>query len=186
MLCAGDEMGKTQGGNNNAYCQDNELSWIDWNLSPRQEALLGFTRRLIRARQSQPVLERRRYFRGAQIWDSSEKDLAWFRPDGEEMTPDDWQGHFRSIAFLIGGDAIATPDDRGERIVGDSLLVLLNAHEEPVRYTLPESAWGHEWEILVDTAGVTEAKRDHIAARGAVDVAPRSLVVLFRPPDQQP
>jgi len=180
MLCAGDELGKTQGGNNNAYCQDNEISWIDWSVSPRQEELLAFTQRMIQLRKSQPVLQRRRFFRGAQIWDSSLKDLAWFRPDGEEMTPDDWQGHLRSLAFLLGGDAIATPDERGERIVGDTLLVLLNAHEEPVHYTLPETEWGREWEILVDTAGHDEAKREHIAARGVVEVAARSLVVLGR------
>jgi glycogen operon protein len=184
MLCAGDEIGKTQGGNNNAYCQDNETSWIDWELSARQKALLEFTRRMILLRQSQPVLQRRRFFQGAQPWDSSLKDLAWFRPDGQEMTPDDWQGHIKSLSFLLGGDTIATPDERGERIVGDTLLVLLNAHEEPVHYTLPETEWGREWEILVDTAGHSTAKRDHIAARGAVEVAPRSLVVLSRGLDE--
>jgi glycogen operon protein len=180
MLCAGDELGKTQGGNNNAYCQDNEMSWLDWNVNPREEALLAFTRRMIQIRQSQPALQRRRFFLGKQIWDSSLKDLAWFRPDGQEMTPDDWQGHFKSLSFLLGGDTIATPDERGERIVGDSLLVLLNAHDESVHYTLPETEWGEEWEMLVDTAGATEAKRDHIAARGVVEVAARSLVVLSR------
>jgi glycogen operon protein len=184
MLCAGDELGKTQGGNNNAYCQDNEMSWIDWNLASHGEALLAFTRRMIQLRQSQPVLQRRRFFSGAQPWDSSLKDLAWFRPDGAEMTPDDWQGHIRSVAFLLGGDTIATPDERGERIVGDTLLILMNAHEEAVDYVLPEIEWGDEWEILVDTAGLIHEKRDHIEARGTVKVDARSLVVLSRPAAQ--
>jgi glycogen operon protein len=181
MLCAGDEIGKTQGGNNNAWCQDNEISWLDWNLDDRREALLGFTRRMIRLRQSQPVLQRRRFFRGDRLWDSSLKDLAWFRPDGDEMKEEDWAGYNRSLAFLLGGDSISTPDERGERIVGDTLLVLLNAHHEAVKYTLPPIEWGNDWEILLDTAGHSDAKRDHIAARGQVLVEARSLIVLSRP-----
>jgi glycogen operon protein len=185
MITAGDEMGKTQGGNNNAYCQDNELSWLDWNLDDRRRALLGFARRLVRLRLSQPVLQRRRFFRGAQPWDLSLKDLAWFRPDGAAMTEDDWKKPFaRSVAFLLGGDAIATPDEHGARIVGDSLLALLNAWHEPVRYVLPDLAWGHEWEILLDTAGATEVKRDLVAAGGSVPVEARSLVLLSRPADR--
>ncbi len=182
MITAGDEMGKTQKGNNNAYCQDNELSWLDWDLDDRRRALLGFTRRLVNMRLAQPVLQRRRFFRGAHLWDSSLKDLAWFRPDGTEMTEEDWKKPFaRSVAFLLAGDAISTPDERGERIVGDSLLVLMNAWHEPVTYVLPPVEWGKEWEILVDTAGATDAKRDHVAAKGSVPVEARSLVILSRP-----
>jgi glycogen operon protein len=185
MLSSGDEIGKTQGGNNNAYCQDNEISWLDWKLDARREALLGFTIRMIRLRKSQPVLQRRRFFRGATFRDSSLKDLAWFRPDGLEMTEEDWrQPYVRSLAYLLGGDSIATPDERGERIVGDTLLVLMNAHSEGVNYTLPDIDWGREWEILVDTAGASDAKRDRLYARGQVEVAPRSLVVLSRPAAQ--
>jgi isoamylase len=182
MITAGDEMGKTQGGNNNAYCQDNEISWLDWDLDDRRRALLGFTRRMIRIRLNQPVLQRRRFFSGGHLWDSSVKDLAWFRPDGSEMTADDWNKPFaRSVAFLLGGDTIMTPDEHGERIVGDTLLVLLNAHHEPVTYRLPEIEWGREWEILADTAGASDSKRDLIEARGAVRVEARSLVILSRP-----
>ncbi len=182
MLCAGDEMGKTQRGNNNAYCQDNEISWLNWDLDARRQALLGFTIRMIRLRQSQPVLQRRRFFRGAHFHDSSLKDLAWFRPDGSEMTEEDWrQPYIRSLSYLLGGDSIATPDERGQRIVGDTLLVLMNAHHEAVPYTLPAIEWGHEWEILLDTAGASDAKRDRLYASGVVEVAPRSLVVLSRP-----
>ncbi|HET9595088.1 MAG TPA: glycogen debranching protein GlgX [Anaeromyxobacteraceae bacterium] len=182
MLCAGDEMGKTQRGNNNAYCQDNELSWLDWKLDARRQALLGFTIRMIRLRQDQPVLERRRFFSGEHLGDSSLKDLAWFRPDGQEMTAEDWrQPYIRSLAYLLAGDAIATPDERGERIVGDTLLVLMNAHHEAVRYTLPAIEWGREWRILVDTAGASDAKQDVLFASGQVEVAGRSLLALSRP-----
>ena len=182
MLCAGDETGKTQRGNNNAYCQDNEISWLEWELGPRREALLGFTLRMIRLRHAQPVLQRRRFFRGSTFRDSSLKDLAWFRPDGQEMTEEDWkQPYVRSLAYLLGGDAIATTDERGQQIVGDTLLVLMNAHHEAVPYTLPDIDWGHEWQILIDTSGETEQKRDRLAARGVVDVCAHSLVVLSRP-----
>jgi glycogen operon protein len=186
MLVAGDEMGKTQGGNNNAYCQDNDISWLDWELDEHRTALLGFTARMIRMRLAQPVLQRRRFFRGAQIWDSSLKDLAWFRPDATEMTESDWKQPFvRSLALLLGGDAIATADDQGERIVGDTLLVLLNAHHESVTYTLPDVQWGAEWDVLADTAGRSEQKRDHMMAGGTVRVEARSLVVLSRPATPQ-
>ena len=185
MISAGDEIGKTQGGNNNAYCLDDETSWLDWDLDDRRRALLGFARRLVRLRLSQAVLLRRRFFRGSVPWDSSVKDLAWFRPDGAEMTEEDWKKPFaRSVGFLLGGDAIATPDEHGERIVGDSLLVLMNAWHEPVRCALPDVAWGREWEILLDTAGATDSKRDPVAAGGSVSVEARSLVLLARPADR--
>jgi glycogen operon protein len=182
MITAGDEIGKTQGWNNNAYCQDNEISWLDWDLDDRRRAFYGFVRRLIRLRAEQPVLQRRRFFRGAQMWDSSLKDLAWFRPDGGEMSEEDWNKPFaRSVAFLLGGDTIGTPDERGERIVGDTLLVLLNAWHEPVTYVLPDVEWGREWEILVDTAGATDRKRDLVEARGSIPVEGRSILILSRP-----
>ncbi len=181
MLCAGDEIGKTQGGNNNAYCQDDEISWLDWDLDPRRQALLGFTMRMIRLRMEQPVLQRRRFFRGHTPSDSSLKDLAWFRPDGKEMSEEDWrQPYIRALGFLLGGDAIATPDEHGQRIVGDSLLVLMNAHHEKVVYTLPDISWGRDWDILLDTAGESDAKRDAAFSNRTVEVAPRSLVVLSR------
>ncbi len=182
MITAGDEMGKTQGGNNNAYCQDNEISWLDWDLDDRRRALLDFTRRMIRLRLSQPVLQRRRFFRGGHLWDSSLKDLAWFRPDGTEMTEADWNRPFaRSIAFLLGGDAIATPDERGERITGDTLLLLLNAHHEDVTYLCPPVEWGSRWEVLADTAGEHDHEGDLVEARGTVAVTARSVVILARP-----
>jgi glycogen operon protein len=183
MITAGDELMKTQGGNNNAYCQDNEISWLDWELDGRRRGFLSFVRKVVELRLAQPVLQRRRFFRGGRMWDSSLKDLAWFRPDGGEMTEEDWGKPFaRSVAFLLAGDQIATPDERGERIVGDSLLVLMNAWHEPVTYVLPDVDWGSDWEVLLDTAGkdARDEKREHVAARGSVEVEARSLVILSR------
>jgi glycogen operon protein len=182
MMVAGDEMGRTQKGNNNAYCQDNPLSWVHWTLNDAQRELLEFTARMSKLRREQPVLTKRRFFRGAHIWDSELKDLAWFRPDGKEMKKEDWEKPYvRSLGFLLGGDAIATPDDEGNRIVGDTLLVLMNAHHEPLEFLLPAMEWGADWELLVDTAALGESLRTHTAAGGKVQVQGRSLVVLRRP-----
>ncbi|WP_163778160.1 glycogen debranching protein GlgX [Myxococcus vastator] len=182
MLVAGDEMGRTQQGNNNAYCQDNALSWVDWELNDTQRALLDFTCALTKLRREQPVLHKRRFFRGAHMWDSELKDLAWFRPDGKEMRKDDWEKPYvRSLGFLLGGDAIAAPDDEGNRIVGDTVLVLMNAHHEPITFMLPAIEWGADWELVVDTALAGESPRTHTPAGGTVQVAGRSLAVLRRP-----
>jgi isoamylase len=182
MLVGGDEMGRTQRGNNNAYCQDNELSWVNWELNETQRALLEFTSSMAKLRREQPVLHKRRFFRGAHMWDSELKDLAWFRPDGKEMKKDDWEKPYvRSLAFLLGGDAIATPDDEGNRIVGDTLLVLMNAHHEPISFLLPALEWGADWELVVDTAAAGESQRTHTPAGGKVQAAGRSVVVLRRP-----
>ncbi|SEK35560.1 glycogen operon protein [Stigmatella aurantiaca] len=182
MLVAGDEMGRTQQGNNNAYCQDNALSWVNWTLSPRQQEMLEFTERMSRLRREQPVLSKRRFFRGAHIWDSELKDLAWFRPDGNEMRKEDWEKPYvRSLSFLLGGDAIATLDDQGHRVVGDTLLVLSNAHHEPVTFLLPAIEWGADWERVVDTTVAGDCSHIHTPAGGKIQVAGRSLVVLRRP-----
>ncbi|WP_141324662.1 glycogen debranching protein GlgX [Myxococcus sp. AB025B] len=178
MIVAGDEMGRTQQGNNNAYCQDNELSWVDWSLDERRQKLLAFTQKLIHFRHRQPVLQRRRYFKGAHLWDSEHKDLAWFRPDGSEMSEEDWQKPFvRSLAFLLGGDAIPTPDERGQRIIGDALLVLLNAHHEPVAYTLPALTDGQKWELELYTADDARGA-EKLPARGRFQLEGRSMAVF--------
>ncbi|MDC0711330.1 glycogen debranching protein GlgX [Stigmatella sp. ncwal1] len=177
MLVAGDEMGRTQKGNNNAYCQDNELSWVNWNLDARAKALLDFSSRLIQFRHRQPVLQRRRFFQGERIWDSRSKDLTWYRPDGTEMSPEDWQKPFvRSLAFQLGGDAIPTLDERGQRIIGDGLLVLLNAHHEPVRFTIPPAADGRHWVLEFYTAD--DARKPEPVKAGPFELTGRSMLVL--------
>ena len=154
---------------------------MDWNLDERRKALLEFTRRLIRMRLEQPVLQRRRFFRGQHIWDSDLKDLAWFRPDGTEMSQQDWTQPFvRSLGFLLGGDAIATTDVQGRKMVGDTLLILMNAHHEPVEFVLPAIEWGHDWEILVDTAQEAGKTGGHTPAGGKLTVIDRGMMVLRR------
>jgi isoamylase len=177
MLVAGDEMGRTQKGNNNAYCQDNELSWVNWNLDARGQALLEFSSRLIQFRHRQPVLQRRRFFQGERIWDSRSKDLTWYRPDGSEMSPEDWQKPFvRSLAFQLGGDAIPTLDERGQRVIGDGLLVLLNAHHETVRFTTPAAAEGRQWVLEFDTSN--DARDTGPVKAGTFELVGRSMLVL--------
>ncbi|MFN0063034.1 MAG: glycogen debranching protein GlgX [Myxococcaceae bacterium] len=182
MLSAGDEMGRSQGGNNNAYCQDNETSWLNWTLDERQRALLEFTRRMVWLRKQEPVLQRRKFFEGVTIRDSVLKDATWFRPDGEEMVPEDWANpHLHALAFLLGGDAIPTPDDRGNRVRGDTLLVMMNAGRRALVFTLPEVRWGNSWEIVEDTVDFKGHKRDQQPAGSALEVASHALVVLRRP-----
>jgi glycogen operon protein len=182
MLTAGDEMGRTQRGNNNAYCQDNDLAWVDWNLDERQRLLLDFTRRMVWLRRQEPVLQRRRFLEGALVRNSVLKDATWFKPDGTEMTQKDWANpELRTLAFLLGGDAIPNADEQGNRVVGNTLLVLMNANAAGVPFTLPDIRWGAHWEIVEDTADLSGQKRDKQPAGSSIEVGARSLVVLRRP-----
>jgi isoamylase len=152
MLCAGDEQRRTQLGNNNGYCHDDALSWLSWGSDELARAMLAFTQRLVNLRKAHPVLQRLSFLTGDQVWDSRFKDLAWYRPDGAEMTVEDWKRHFvRSKAFFLGGDAFPYLDDHGQRVVADSLLVLMNAHHEPVEFTLPKELVGDAWRLEIDT-----------------------------------
>jgi isoamylase len=152
MLSHGDEISRTQYGNNNAYCQDNEVSWVDWQLDDAKRSLLAFTRKLIRFRLSQPALRRRRYFQGRSIRGGGVKDLAWYAPNGEEMNDEAWNADFvRSIAMMLNGSAIEETNERGEPILGDTLLVLLNAHSDRVPFTLPRLDDDQRWQRLFDT-----------------------------------
>jgi isoamylase len=187
MLVAGDEMGRTQGGNNNAYCQDNEISWIDWDLDEERQRLLSFTRSLIHGRLLQPALMRKGFFRGHHIFDSQLKDVAWFRPDGAEMQQQDWQKPvLRSLGFLLGGDAIGEFDERGGKLVGDTLLILLNAGALPVAFVLPAVEWGRDWEWWLDTSDGHAAGRRDYPAGETVTVPDRALVVLRRAVPHRP
>ena len=178
MLGMGDELGRTQFGNNNAYCQDNELAWVNWDLDARGKALLAFTQKCFALRKRQPVLQRRNFFMGATLEDSRFRDLAWFRPDGQEMTPKDWEEpHVRCLGWFLGGDAIGARAPDGTRVTGDSLLIYLNAHHEAVTLTLPPSAWGDAWEVELETARDHASVETH-AAQSEYTLAARALVVL--------
>ncbi len=152
MLLGGDEMGRSQQGNNNAYCQDCELSWHAWPPSETGRRLMAFTRRLIRLKHDNPVFHRRTFFQGRRIYGSTAKDLAWLRPDGQEMSDEEWtQSGRRCLGLRLSGDAIEEVDDMGEPIVGDTFLVLLNAHAEPMPFVLPSAGERGRWEPVLDT-----------------------------------
>jgi glycogen operon protein len=152
MISGGDEMSRTQDGNNNAYCQDSEVSWTPWNLLPDQRAFLDFTRKLVRFRRSQPTLTRRKYFQGRSIRGADVKDIYWLDPSGREMTDIAWNAPFvRSLGVLMVGNAIGDIDERGRLVSGDTLLILLSAHHECVPFVLPAVERGHEWVRILDT-----------------------------------
>jgi isoamylase len=153
MLTAGDEMGKTQGGNNNAFVQDNAVSWLDWNLDEARKKLLGFTRDVIAFRHRHPVFRRPRFLRGERVGGSALPDIAWFRADGREMAPSDWEDPPRAtMGLLLSGDALDWRDVEGEAVVDDSFLVLLNGAHEDVDFIVPNIDWGSRWALRIDTA----------------------------------
>jgi glycogen operon protein len=152
MLRGGDELSQTQNGNNNAYCQDNELSWLDWELDERRRAFLEFVRKVSRIWQQQPVLQRRRFFLGRAIRGLGVKDISWFCPDGTEMTDSDWASFVRCLGMQLAGTLVDEVDEIGRRIEGDTLLILLNAHHETLKFKLPECPPGEHWQPLLDSA----------------------------------
>jgi isoamylase len=150
MLTAGDEIARTQQGNNNAYCQDNEISWVDWTYDAGRAQLLEFTRRLIRLRREHPVFHRRYFFQGRLL--HGERDIAWLKPDGTEMSTDEWNHDFaRCLGVYLAGEALDELDARGRRVVDDNFVVLFNAHHDPIPFTLPDYG-ASGWLALVDTA----------------------------------
>ncbi|MEV0681483.1 glycogen debranching protein GlgX [Actinosynnema sp. NPDC050436] len=185
MLLHGDELGRTQQGNNNAYCQDNELSWVDWTLLEKNRDLVEFTAALTDFRRRHPVLRRRRFFQGKPIRKGDElRDIAWFTPAGEEMTEQNWEDDFgRCVVVFLNGEGIPSLDQRGMRVLDDSFLIAFNAHYEDIETTLPEAGYGPQWTVVVDTATgvVQDADRgEPVPAGGTVTLTARSLVVLQR------
>ncbi|MEO3935907.1 glycogen debranching protein GlgX [Dermatophilaceae bacterium Soc4.6] len=176
MVAHGDELGRTQGGNNNAYCQDDEISWVDWDLDESGTELLTFAQRVLRMRHDHPVFKRRRFFAGSADHggESALGDVAWFMPNGKHMDEAAWSDGFaRSLMVFLNGDAIPELDRRGQTIVDDSFLVVFNAHHETISFTLPEEAYGAEWFLEIDTAGSDEAttQGDGTAGVAAAPVA---------------
>ncbi|HMC09108.1 MAG TPA: glycogen debranching enzyme, partial [Actinomycetota bacterium] len=181
MLLGGDEMGRSQTGNNNGYCQDNEISWYDWDLLEANPGLVEFTRRLTELRAAHPVFRRRRWFQGRPIRGTQERDIAWFTPEGVEMSEDDWdQGFAKSIAVFLSGEGIGEPDPRGERVRDDSFLWLVNAHYEPIVFVIPPPEWGETWTRVLDTTRGFEDEGPICEAGEEAKVKARSLVLLRR------
>jgi isoamylase len=177
MLSAGDELGRTQRGNNNAYCQDNDISWIDWSLGEEQNQLLAYTRSLIALRTHNPVFHRRHFFRGAPWRGSAKKDITWLRADGEEMTAEDWlPAASPTFAMLLAGEAVDAVDAHGEPETGDTFLVVFHMGNAPVRVRPGTDA---TFDVVVDTASrETPAPRRTLAPGDSRVVSPLSVLVL--------
>jgi isoamylase len=180
MLLGGDEVGRTQQGNNNAYCQDNEISWFDWEHVDHR--LLEFTRRVIQLHADHPAFRRRRWFKGRPLRGTGVSDIAWFRPDGEQMSEEDWQqAHAKSFAIFLNGDALRDVDEDGRPVRDDSFLVLFNAHHENLTFKMPAQSFGHAWSIVIDTAAESEDQGRSVEAGGTIEVSERAVVVASRP-----
>lgn len=153
MLLAGDELSHTQKGTNNAYCQDNELTWLNWELTEEQKDFLEFVRLVCRVRHEQPVFKRRKFFQGRSIRGTNVKDISWFSPGGDDMDDNDWDAEFvKCLGVRLAGDLIGDMDERGNSIVGETILMLLNAHHEPIAFKLPVTNADHYWDRILDTA----------------------------------
>ena len=183
MLLGGDEFGRTQHGNNNAYCQDNETSWYDWEHMDAE--LLDWTRRLIGLRREHPVFRRRRFFQGRPLRGSTQveklPDIAWFRPDGAEMGDSDWTvGYAKSLGVFLNGSAIPDPDAHGRPVLDDSFFIVLNAWDQELDLTLPEARWAPHWKVVLDTAVASpnDGSPPLLRAANRLAVAGRSVVVL--------
>jgi glycogen operon protein len=180
MLLGGDEFARTQGGNNNAWCQDNEISWFDWNWDGRGHRIHAFTRKLLELRRDHPVFRRRQFLEGSDPSGSGLPDVWWFRADGRRMTRRDWNEQ-RTVGMFLNGQEIAAPGPRGERVEDDSFLMLFNAHHEDVTFTLPTRRFGASWELVLTTADPATRPGLLVApARTDVPVIARSVMLLKR------
>jgi isoamylase len=183
MLLGGDEFARTQNGNNNSYCQDNETSWFDWRLAEENQGLMQFVSSLILLRKRHPVLRRRYFFQGRPLYGEGISDIAWMKPDGSVMGDSDWnKGFAKSITVFLNGDQIDGRDEHGQRITDDSFLVLLNAHYEPLAFTIPDKHYGARWETVFDTSvGIFERRQAHganLKPGDQITLEDRSLVLL--------
>ncbi len=178
MLLAGDELNHTQQGNNNAYCQDNALTWLNWDVTEENQAFSDFVRAVLHIRCTQPVFQRRKFFQSRAIHGEGIQDISWFEPCGQEMTEEAWQvGYARCLGVRLAGDLIGDVDERGESVIGDTILLLLNAHHEAIPFTLPGLEEAQQWERLLDTA-VPHIEPKHCPAGQPYQLQGRSMAVL--------
>jgi isoamylase len=178
MLLAGDEIGHSQNGNNNGYCHDSELTWLKWDLNESQRGLLSFTQSVIALRKLNPVFQRQKFFQGRSIKGDFERDIAWYAPDGNEMQEDAWKDGFaRCLGLYLDGEMIGEFDMQGEPIRGESILMILNAHYEPIRFRLPAPSAGAHWKCLLDTHQLPD-DQGLLAAGEEYPIGGRSLAVL--------
>lgn len=178
MLLAGDEIGQTQGGNNNAYCQDNEITWLNWNLSEDNQRLLEFVQGIITLRKAEPVFRRKKFFQGRSIRGEEIRDVTWFNPNGKEMDDHAWNAGFvKCLGLLLDGGMIGEVDDRGDPRSGDTVFLLLNAHYEAVPFRLPVPVPTARWEALMDTSQFPR-DRDDTEGDAPYDLHARSIALL--------
>ncbi|MGP5259196.1 glycogen debranching protein GlgX [Brachybacterium paraconglomeratum] len=185
MILHGDEMGRTQQGNNNTYCQDNELSWVDWELDEHQEEMLWFTQRMIALRREHPIFRRRRFLQGVVREDAGSvlKDVEWLGTDGEPMSEEEWNDpQNKCLTMFLNGSAIPEPNSRGERIEGDSALVVFNASGNDVDVVLPGEEYGAEWEVVLGTGDTIDVGSVFDAGQQVVRPG-HSMLILMRPPE---
>ncbi len=179
MIAHGDEIGRTQSGNNNVYCQDSELSWMDWSLVDKNADLLTFTRKVAALRKAHPVFRRRRFFEATPTHGvGAGREIAWLTKAGVEMTPQDWGSGFKSVGVVLNGDAIPEPNSRGERVVDDTFLMCFNAHASAVDFVTPDGDFAKEWTAMLDTADPVGATDLVVQAGEAFSLRGRSLMVL--------
>ena len=177
MLVAGDEFGRTQNGNNNAYCQDNEISWINWNEVDHE--LLSFTQKIIALRKKHPTFCRRRWFQGQPIKGIGLEDIAWFLPDGAEMSEEHWNNDFaKSLGVYLNGRGIHSVGRKGQHIIDDSFYIIFNAHHESLNYTLPLRKYGRQWEKILDTSSLDIGNKKIYDAQEVITAEGRSIVIL--------
>lgn len=185
MLLAGDEIGRTQQGNNNAYCQDNEISWTDW--AAADEELLAFTRSLIALRKNHPVFTRRRWFQGRRIRGVGVEDIAWFLPGGTEMGEEHWNDSFaKSLAVYLNGYGMHNRGSKGEALVDDHFYIIFNAHYQRITYTLPAKKYGDTWRVLIDTSRGMVQEEETYEAGSTIEIKSRSVVLLCCPTPKEP
>lgn len=178
MLLAGDELGHTQSGNNNTYCHDSELTWLEWSETPERREFLDFVRQVTTLWRAQPVLQRRHFFQGRSIRGSQIKDISWLSPDGQDMTDEAWSaGYVKCLGMRLAGDLIGEEDEQGQPVFGDTLLVLLNAHWETISFSLPKHKAGQKWELVLDTS-VTSADDKNFDERAPYPLGDRTLAVF--------
>jgi glycogen operon protein len=178
MLVSGDELGRTQQGNNNAYCQDNELSWLNWD--QKDESLIDFTKKLIALRKEHPAFRRRRWFKGQPIKGRGIEDIAWFLPEGDEMSEENWNSGFaKSLGIFLNGNGLHYVGPKGEQVTDDNFYLIFNAHHEPVEYVIPEKIRGKEWLNILDTADEQIDDKNNTACE-SVKVSGRSIVLLMQ------
>jgi isoamylase len=180
MITAGDEVGRTQKGNNNAYCQDNDINWHDWYWDDARWHLLNFVKKMIRMRREHPIFRRRDFFHGVLMGEGPRKDVAWLKPDGHEMTAEEWEKEFaRSLGMWLNGEGLPETDVRGRPLHDDSFLVLFNAHHDKIDFALPKLAEGWGWRTDVDTSfDEGEPPADIATPQGTYPLQGRSLAIL--------